>query len=80
MSQNGFLESFLWPACMWLTHAFVGLLLCMVLVLIVPEFAAVLADFEAELPAMTQLIIELSHMLAAYWYLVLPLFLVLHDI
>jgi hypothetical protein len=71
MDKNGFLQSFLWPGFMWLTHAFVGLLLFVVLVFIVPHFRAVFEDFDTELPAATQMLIRLSSMLVNYWYLVL---------
>ncbi len=72
MSQNGFLESFLWPACMWLTHAFVGLLLIMVSVSIVPISMELFANFDADLPAATQRLLQLSDMLVHYWYLAIP--------
>jgi len=71
MKKNGFLESFVWPGCMWVAHAFVGLLLFIVLVFVVPQFVVVLEDFEAELPAATQMLIRLSSMLVNYWYLIL---------
>lgn len=71
MDKNGFLQSFLWPGCMWLAHAFVGLLLYMVLVFLVPQCVGVLEDFDAELPAATQMLIRLSSMLVNYWYLIL---------
>ena len=71
MSKTGFLQSFLWPGCMWLTHAFAGLLLFAVLVFLVPQFVAVLEDFDAELPAITQMLIRLSTLLVNYWYLIL---------
>jgi len=41
MKKNGFLASFLWPGCMWLTHAFVGLLLFIVLLFVVPLTATI---------------------------------------
>jgi len=44
MNKNGFLQCFLCPGCMWFTHAFVGLLLFVVLVFIVPHFMAVTGD------------------------------------
>ena len=70
-NKSLFFESFLWPSCMWLTHAFVGLLLFAVLVFVVPQFVVVLEDFDAELPAGTQMLIRLSSLLVNYWYLIL---------
>ena len=72
MNKNGFVESFLWPACMWLTHALVALLLFVVLVSVVPMFVAVFKDFAAELPTATIGLIDLSTMMINYWYLVIP--------
>ena len=72
MNKNGFVESFLWPACMWLTHAFVALLLSVVMVSIVPIFLAVFKDFNMALPVGTVVLIDLSTMMINYWYLVIP--------
>jgi hypothetical protein len=78
MDKNGFLQSFLWPGFTWFTHAFVGLLLFMVLVRVVPQFVVVWEDFETELPAATQMLIRLSSLLINRWYLIL-LFLAIVD-
>ena len=74
MNRNGFIESFLWPACMWLTHVFVGLLLFVVLVFLVPIFVNHFEEIDADLPAATELLIWLSSMLVNYWGLILPFF------
>jgi len=71
MNRAGFLDSFLWPACMWLTHAFVGVLLFMVPVFIVPPFLEIFEDFSTELPASTQMLIVLSEKLVTYWFVAL---------
>ena len=74
MNKNGFIESFLWPACMWLTHVFVGVLLFVVAVGVVPAFWKFFADLDAELPAATTTLLNLSNILVNYWYLILPVF------
>jgi len=72
MNKNGFVESFLWPICMWLTHGFVALLLSVVLIGIVPKFVMQFEEFSMELPQATQMLIGLSHMMCSYWYLLVP--------
>lgn len=42
------------------------------LIKVVPQFQAVFAGFNAELPAFTQMVINLSELLQNWWYIVLP--------
>jgi hypothetical protein len=42
----------------------------------VPEFVRLFEEFDAPLPTMTQLAIGLSHVVVQYWYLLVPLVLV----
>jgi type II secretory pathway component PulF len=72
MNRNGFIESFLWPVCMWLTHVFAGVLLFGVLVFIVPIFENHFDEIDAELPAATITLLDLSNTLVNFWYLILP--------
>ena len=59
----------------------IGIFICLVamMVRIVPEFEKIFCDFDAVLPAMTQIVIMASHVLVRYWWLMLlliiPLFL-----
>ncbi len=72
MNRNGFIESFLWPVCMWLTHAFAGVLLFVVLVFIVPIFENHFDEIDADLPTATITLLNLSNILVNFWYLILP--------
>ena len=38
---------------------------------VVPSYAKIFADFDLELPAMTQLVIQLSYLTLSYWYLLM---------
>ena len=44
-------------------------ILVFIMLKIVPSFEKIFIDFEAELPAMTQLLITISNYVAKYWYL-----------
>ena len=48
---------------------FAVLILVFIMLKIVPEFEKIFAEFEAELPAMTQILIIISYAVATYWYL-----------
>jgi type II secretory pathway component PulF len=44
-----------------------GLLL--ILLIVVPRFVDVFYDFDVELPSSSKLVVQMSHVVAAYWYL-----------
>jgi len=48
---------------------FAVLILVFIMLKIVPEFQKIFDEFEAELPAMTQILIHISYGVAHYWYL-----------
>lgn len=43
-----------------------------IMIYIIPKFASIFDDFDTELPAMTTMLINMSHAMVTYWYL-LPL-------
>jgi type IV pilus assembly protein PilC len=49
--------------------SFAAGILVFIMIKIVPAFQKIFADFEAELPAMTQILITLSELIIKYWYL-----------
>ncbi|MDO5580802.1 MAG: type II secretion system F family protein [Planctomycetia bacterium] len=48
-------------------------ILAFIMVAIVPKFEEIFADFDTELPAMTQALMTVSNMVVEYWYLI-PVF------
>ncbi|MFT5755920.1 MAG: type IV pilus assembly protein PilC [Alteromonadaceae bacterium] len=46
-----------------------GIVTSVLLIFVVPVFAEIFASFGAELPAFTQLVLEISEFMQAYWYL-----------
>jgi len=48
-----------------------GAVTAVLLIFVVPVFAEIFAGFGAELPAFTQLVLEISEFMQAYWYLAL---------
>ncbi|MGI5308338.1 type II secretion system F family protein [Rheinheimera sp. WS51] len=48
-----------------------GIVTSILLIFVVPQFAEIFAGFGAELPAFTQLVVELSEIMQEYWWLVL---------
>jgi len=48
-----------------------GVVTSVLLIFVVPVFAEIFAGFGAELPAFTQLVLEISEFMQAYWYLAL---------
>ncbi len=43
---------------------------CVLMIFVIPQFAALFKDFGAELPAMTTFVINMSDFFVAYWYIV----------
>ena len=70
-------SSLAWTAWMLLAHFLAGVVLLVALVRMVPEFLRLFEEFDAQLPTMTQLVILLSQAVASYWYLLVPLGLVI---
>ena len=56
-----------YPGHAWSLFA-VGILI-FIMIKIVPAFIKIFADFEADLPAMTMMLINISHAAVNYWYL-----------
>ena len=60
-----------------------GLALALLLIMlgmtlyIVPRFEEIFADFAAELPGSTMVVIHISHFCVSYWFLVVPLIVLL---
>ena len=42
------------------------------MIFVIPQFATLFADFGAELPAMTQVVINMSNFFVAWWYVIFP--------
>ena len=72
-SENSLRRSVVWTAWMALAHFGAGAILLAALLQTVPKFAEMFDEFGAELPAMTVLVIGLSHVVVRYWYLLVPL-------
>jgi type IV pilus assembly protein PilC len=49
--------------------SFAVLILVFIMIKIVPAFTKIFNDFEAELPAITQILITMSNFIGSYWYL-----------
>jgi type IV pilus assembly protein PilC len=45
-------------------------ILAFIMIKIVPQFKKIFDDFDSELPAMTQLLVDISNWVVAYWYLI----------
>ena len=71
--ENPILRSLGWTAWMLLTHFVAAMVLLAVLLAVVPRIVVIFEDLDAELPAMTVLVINLSRVVPGYWYLALPL-------
>ena len=66
-------RSLVWSAWMLLTHSIAAMVVIGVLMTVVPRFVGLFEAFDAELPPMTLVVIDVSHLVASYWYLHLPL-------
>ena len=69
-------RSLAWTAWMLLAHFLAVVVLIVALVRMVPEFLRLFEQFDAPVPTITQLAIGLSHVVVQYWYLLVPLVLV----
>jgi len=56
-----------------MVHFFTLLLVLVVLVRVVPTFICIFAEFDTELPQATQFVITLSRFVVNFWFLALPL-------
>ena len=50
------------------------LVACILLIFVIPEFESVFKNFGADLPAFTQMLVNASHFMVSYWWLVLFIF------
>ena len=66
-------RSLAWTAWMLLAHFLAVVVLIVALVRMVPEFLKLLEEFDAAMPTMTQWVFHLSHVVVQYWYLLVPL-------
>ena len=71
--ENPIHRSLVWTAWMLLTHFIAAMVVIGVLMTVVPRFAGLFAEFQAELPPITILVIDLSRVVGGYWYLLVPL-------
>ena len=60
-------KALFYPAAV-LVMAFV--VTAVLMIFVIPQFAALFSDFGANLPAMTQVVIDMSNFFVAYWYLI----------
>ncbi|MBN2476260.1 MAG: hypothetical protein JXB62_16730 [Pirellulales bacterium] len=67
------LKTALWSAGMLLVHYVVMLAMLMLLLRVVPSYVKVYADFDMELPLLTQWTVTASATVAHYWYPLLSL-------
>ncbi|MFH1264408.1 MAG: hypothetical protein ABIK89_01685 [Planctomycetota bacterium] len=68
-NENSLARSLVWTAWTLLTHAIAACVLLGAPFYVVPKFLAIFEEFGAALPRMTILAIDLSHVAASYWYL-----------
>ena len=73
VAENPIHRSLVWTAWMLLTHFVAGVLLLWAMISVVPRFIAMFAEFEAEVPPVTELLIVVSNLVARWGYLLLPL-------
>lgn len=71
MNDKDFTKSVYWTAGMLSVHCVAGCGLLALLVYVVPKCVGVFADFEVDLPVMTQLVISLPSVVVDYWYLLI---------
>ncbi|HYW80615.1 MAG TPA: hypothetical protein VE890_13610 [Thermoguttaceae bacterium] len=71
MNDTNPLKSVSGPAVMLLVHCIVGCGLWALLVYVVPRCMGIFADFDAELPTMTQWLILLATIMIHHWYWIL---------
>ena len=81
VEQTDAVESHLWPAYEKVFYiavlAFVGIgITTFLMIKIVPTFAMMFEEFALSLPAMTVLLIDVSRFCVNYWYLFMPLMMV----
>jgi len=50
------------------------LVACILLIFVIPQFETVFKNFGADLPAFTQLLVNMSRFMVAYWWMVLGIF------
>jgi type IV pilus assembly protein PilC len=50
------------------------LVACILLIFVIPQFETVFKNFGADLPAFTQMLVNMSRFMVAYWWLVLGIF------
>ena len=67
--KNSLARSIVWTVCATFAHFLAAVVLLVVMVRVVPRYIMVFEDFDAELPASTQLLIQLSMLTVSYWYL-----------
>jgi hypothetical protein len=70
-------SSLAWTAWMLLAHFLAAVVVIVALVRMVPEFLRLFQEFDADVPAMTRWVVLLSHVVVQYWYLLVPLVLVI---
>jgi type II secretory pathway component PulF len=70
MNDKNRLKSVYWTVGMLLVHYIAGCGVLALLVYVVPHYMAIFAELEAELPAMTQLLISLATAGKRYGYLI----------
>ncbi|MET0231234.1 MAG: type II secretion system F family protein [Rhodanobacteraceae bacterium] len=46
---------------------------CILLIFVIPQFETVFANFHAELPAFTQMLVNMSRFMVSYWYIILAI-------
>jgi len=69
--ENSLARSLVWTAWTLLTHAIAACVLFVALGHLVPKFLVLFEEFDAALPPMTILVINLSRVAASYWYLLI---------
>ena len=69
--EDSVARSMLWATWTLITHLIAGVVLLGAFLWLVPEFRLLFEEFDADLPRMTIVAIDLSVFVARYWYLIL---------
>ncbi len=71
MNDTNLLKSMYRTTGMLAVHCIAGCGILALLVYVVPPFMVVFAEFDAELPAMTQWLMSVATIVVSYWYLLI---------
>lgn len=72
MSENTATRCSVWMVVLLLLHAICGMFILWLVLKLVPGYEKIFKDFNAKLPDMTIMVINLSAWFGSFWYVLLP--------